>query len=117
MLQRNLYRLAFAAILSVGIMGGATAQPAPSSGSKAAPGVDTGAAGTDAFPLRERSEPGTTGAVGSSAVNPPGNAPGTIDPTPNAAVESGASGNSPCFPGQSGQKAGNVNPSGAASRC
>ncbi|RDI57820.1 hypothetical protein [Microvirga subterranea] len=109
--------LLLAACLSVGPVTGAAAQVAPPSGSKASPSVDTGAAGTEKFPVREQSEPGATGAVGSPAVNPPGNPPGTIKPSPDAAVRSGASGNSPCFPGQSGQRAGNTNPSGAPSRC
>lgn len=49
---------------------------------KAAPSVDTGAAGTDRFPVQESSDPKTTGSstAGGPSVNPPGNPPGTIDP-------------------------------------
>ncbi|HZH51130.1 MAG TPA: hypothetical protein VEZ16_04530 [Microvirga sp.] len=118
MLSKRIHALAIAAVLAAGATGVAFAQAgAPSGGGKASPGIDTGASGTDKFPLRERAEPNATGAVGSPAVNPPGNPVGTIDPNPNAAAESGASGTSPCFPGQSGQQVGNVNPSGAASQC
>jgi hypothetical protein len=85
---------------------------------KAAPSVDTGAAGTDRFPVQGSSDPKTTGSstAGSPSVNPPGNPPGTIDPNADAAAKAGVSGNSPCFSG-TGQAIGNVNPSGSPSRC
>jgi len=85
---------------------------------RAAPSVDTGAAGTDKAPVRETSDPNATGSlVGSPAANPPGNPSGTIQPNANDATNMGASGINPCFPGQSGQAVGNTNPSGTASRC
>jgi hypothetical protein len=79
----------------------------PAGSSKAAPSVDTGAAGTNKFPVRETSDPKTTGSsiVGDPSVNPPGNPPGTIPPNADAAKRAGASGKNPCFP-ESGQAAG-----------
>jgi hypothetical protein len=116
MLLKHPCAYVLAASLSVGTTGGVLAQTGPSP-SRPAPSVDTGAAGTGSFPVRERSEPNATGAVGSPAVNPPGNPPGTIQPNADAAAAAGASGKNPCFPGESGQKVGNANPSGSASRC
>jgi hypothetical protein len=88
--------------------------------SKAAPSVDTGAAGTPKFPVGESSDPKTTGSSigGDPSVNPPGNPPGTIPPNADAATKAGASGKNPCIP-ESGQAVGNVNPSGSPSpsRC
>ncbi|MFC4174057.1 hypothetical protein ACFOYU_18720 [Microvirga sp. GCM10011540] len=115
MFLNRLHVLALATALSVGgAAGGALAQAGAAPG--ASPSVDTGAAGTGKFPVRERAGPNATGAVGSPAVNPPGNPPGTIDPTPEAAVEAGATGKSPCLP-TGGKNPNSVNPSGMPSRC
>jgi hypothetical protein len=116
-------RLVLAAALSLAA-GGALAQAGMGSvdgatGSpKAAPSVDTGAAGTNKFPLRETSDPKVTGSsiVGDPSVNPPGNPSGTIPPNADAAAKAGASGKSPCF-SQNEQAAGTTNPSSAPSRC
>ncbi len=105
-------RLVLAAALSL-VAGGALAQAGMGSvdgatGSpKAAPSVDTGAAGTNKFPLRETSDPKVTGSsiVGDPSVNPPGTPPGTIRPNAGEAARAGASPKNNCFP-ETGQAAG-----------
>jgi len=108
-------RLALAAALSLAA-GGALAQAGMGSmdsgtggaGSpKASPSGDTGAAGSRQFPLRETSDPKSTGSsiVGDPSVNPPGTPPGTIRPGTGEAAKAGVTPKSNCFP-ETGQAAG-----------
>jgi hypothetical protein len=122
---KRLSAVALALLLSAGSAGVPLAQTGASDSagnapgmSRPAPGVDTGAAGTDKFPVTETTGPRATGSVGNGAsANPPGNPPGTIDPNPNAAISAGASGKNTCFPGQTGQSVGSSNPAGQPSKC
>jgi hypothetical protein len=122
---KRLGSVALALVLSAGTIGASLAQTGTSGSagntpgsSRPAPSVDTGAAGTDKFPVTETKDPRATGSVGNGAsANPLGNPSGTIDPTPNAAISSGASGRNKCFPGQTGQSAGSSNPAGQPSQC
>jgi hypothetical protein len=84
-----------------------------------APSVDTGAVAPSRMPLTEPATPGGAEATGSlgGAANPPGNPAGSIDAGPHSAINAGASGRNPCYPGQSGQAVGSTNPSGMASQC
>lgn len=75
---------------------------APSGAPSPALEVDTGAAGTDKFPVWESDGPNNAaGSISSPSVSLPGNQSGTIDPNADALPGPGISGKSPCLPRQS----------------